>query len=127
MAEVLASNPRALRSCGLAHLLMVLGGKRPSSRRDAIIKLFVRSKSRRNLGSTVYVSTPEQKYIFTARITAEIRRDDGIDSTREFEIEARLGGQTHRLVVAAAQFDGPVQGSSKLQSERLENPIALAA
>jgi hypothetical protein len=31
---------------------------------------------------------------FTARITTEIRRDDGVDATREFEIEARLGGQT---------------------------------
>jgi len=41
---------------------------------------------------------------FTARITAEIRRDDGVDATREFEIEARLGGQTRRLVIAAAQF-----------------------
>src|SRR3982074_2088456 len=37
---------------------------------------------------------------FTARITAEIRRDDGVDATREFEIEARLGGQTRRLVIA---------------------------
>src|SRR6202030_193279 len=38
---------------------------------------------------------------FTARITAEIRRDDGVDVTREFEIEARLVGQTRRLVIAA--------------------------
>jgi hypothetical protein len=41
---------------------------------------------------------------FTARIVTEIRRDDGVDSTREFEIEARLNGQTRRLLVAAAQF-----------------------
>src|ERR1700738_1845008 len=41
---------------------------------------------------------------FTARITAEIRRDDGVDATREFEIEARICGQTRRLVIAAAQF-----------------------
>src|SRR5216684_4009990 len=59
---------------------------------------------------------------FTARITAEIRRDDGIDSTREFEIEARLGGQTHRLVVAAAQF-----ASLKWVTEQLGARAVLAA
>src|SRR6202162_661494 len=41
---------------------------------------------------------------FTARIVAEIRRDDGVDSTREFEIEARLCGQTRRLRSAPARF-----------------------
>src|ERR1700720_98750 len=40
---------------------------------------------------------------FTAHITAEIQRDDGVDATREFEIEARLGSQTRRLVIAAGQ------------------------
>src|ERR1700722_19447299 len=40
---------------------------------------------------------------FSARIVTEIRRDNGVDSTREFEIEARLNGQTRRLLVAAAQ------------------------
>jgi hypothetical protein len=29
--------------------------------------------------------------------------NDGVEPTREFEIEARLGGQTRRLVIAAAQ------------------------
>ena len=59
---------------------------------------------------------------FTARITAEIRRDDGVDSTREFEIEARLGGQTHRLVVAAAQF-----ASLKWVTEQLGARAVMAA
>jgi hypothetical protein len=59
---------------------------------------------------------------FTARIVAEIRRDDGVESTREFEIEARLGGQTRRLVVAAAQF-----ASMKWVAEQLGARAVLAA
>src|SRR6266851_2070988 len=59
---------------------------------------------------------------FTARIVTEIRRDDGVDSTREFEIEARLGGQTHRLVVAAAQF-----ASLKWVTEQLGARAVIAA
>ena len=59
---------------------------------------------------------------FTARITAEIRRDDGVDSTREFEIEARLGGQTRRLVIAAAQF-----ASMKWVTEQLGARAVIAA
>jgi hypothetical protein len=38
---------------------------------------------------------------FTASMTTEIRRDDSVDGTREFEIEARLGGQTRWSVIAA--------------------------
>jgi hypothetical protein len=59
---------------------------------------------------------------FTARITAEIRRDDGVDATREFEIEARLGGQTRRLVIAAAQF-----ASMKWVPEHLGARAVIAA
>ena len=59
---------------------------------------------------------------FTARITAEIRRDDGVDTTREFEIEACLGGQTRRLVVAAAQF-----ASLKWVTEHLGARAVIAA
>jgi hypothetical protein len=59
---------------------------------------------------------------FTARITAEIRRDDGVDATREFEIEARQGGQTRRLVVAAAQF-----ASMKWVTEQLGARAVIAA
>jgi len=59
---------------------------------------------------------------FTARITAEIRRDDGVDATREFEIEARLGGQTRRLVIAAAQF-----ASMKWVTEQLGARAVIAA
>ena len=59
---------------------------------------------------------------FTARIVTEIRRDDGVDSTREFEIEARLGGQTRRLVVAAAQF-----ASLKWVTEQLGARAVIAA
>src|ERR1700674_88215 len=59
---------------------------------------------------------------FTARITAEIRRDDGVDATREFEIEARLGGQTRRLVIAAAQF-----ASMKWVTEHLGARAVIAA
>ncbi len=59
---------------------------------------------------------------FTARIVTEIRRDDGVDITREFEIEARLGGRTHRLVVAAAQF-----ASLKWVTEQLGARAVMAA
>src|ERR1700674_1465847 len=59
---------------------------------------------------------------FTARITAEIRRDDGVDATREFEIEARLAGQTRRLVIAAAQF-----ASMKWVTEHLGARAVIAA
>ena len=59
-----------------------------------------------------------------ARIAAgfRIRRDDGVDRTREFEIEARLGGQTRRLVVAAAQF-----ASMKWVAEHLGARAVVAA
>ncbi len=59
---------------------------------------------------------------FTARIVTEIQRDDGVDSTREFEIEARLGGQTRRLVVAAAQY-----ASLKWVTEQLGARAVMAA
>src|SRR6202048_5106538 len=59
---------------------------------------------------------------FTARITAEIRRDDGVAATREFEIEACLGGQTRRLVIAAAQF-----ASMKWVPEHLGARAVMAA
>jgi hypothetical protein len=59
---------------------------------------------------------------FTARIVTEIRHDDSIESTREFEIGARLGGQTRRLVVAAAQF-----ASMKWVTEQLGARAVIAA
>jgi len=59
---------------------------------------------------------------FTARIVTEIRRDDGLDSTREFEIDARLRGETRRLVVPAAQF-----GSMKWVTEKLGARAVIAA
>src|SRR6202007_2448965 len=59
---------------------------------------------------------------FRASIVAEIRRDDGVDSAREFEIEARLGGRTWRLVVAATQF-----ASMKWVTEQLGARAIIAA
>src|SRR6266849_4281059 len=59
---------------------------------------------------------------FTARIVTEIQRDDGVDSTREFQIEARLGGQTRRLMVAAGQF-----ASLKWVTEQLGARAVIAA
>jgi hypothetical protein len=59
---------------------------------------------------------------FSARIVTEIRRDDGVDSTREFQIEARLGGQTRRLMVAAGQF-----ASMKWVTEQLGARAVIAA
>jgi hypothetical protein len=59
---------------------------------------------------------------FTARIVTEIRRDDGVDSIREFEIEAQLGGQTRRLLVAATQF-----ASMRWVTERLGARAVIAS
>jgi hypothetical protein len=59
---------------------------------------------------------------FTARIVAEIRRDDGVDSTREFEIEASVGGLTRRLQIMAAQF-----GSMKWVTEELGARAVIAS
>jgi len=59
---------------------------------------------------------------FTARIVTEIKRDDGVDSMREFEIQERLGGQTRRLMVAAAQF-----ASMKWVTEQLGARAVIAA
>jgi hypothetical protein len=56
------------------------------------------------------------------RITAEIWRDDDVDVTREFEIEAQLDGQTRRLVIAAAQL-----ASMKWVTERLGARAVIAA
>jgi hypothetical protein len=53
---------------------------------------------------------------------AEIRRDDGVDTTREFEIEARLNRQTRGLVVAAARF-----ASMKWVTEQLGARAVIAA
>ncbi len=41
---------------------------------------------------------------FTARIVADIARDDGVETTRAFEIEARLGKRVSRFSVPAARF-----------------------
>jgi hypothetical protein len=45
-----------------------------------------------------------------------------VDATREFEIEARLGSQTRRLVIAAAQF-----ASMKWVAEHLGARAVIAA
>ncbi|MBK9386554.1 MAG: hypothetical protein IPN34_17210 [Planctomycetes bacterium] len=41
---------------------------------------------------------------FTARVISEIHRDDGLEVTREFEIEAQLDGATYTFTVPAASF-----------------------
>jgi phage/plasmid primase-like uncharacterized protein len=43
---------------------------------------------------------------FTATITADTIRDDGVEASHVFEIEARLNGRTLTFPVAAAQFGG---------------------
>jgi hypothetical protein len=43
---------------------------------------------------------------FTADIIAEIIRDDGVETTRTFEIEAHIGGASQTFGVPAAQFAG---------------------
>jgi len=41
---------------------------------------------------------------FTAKIVAEIRRDDGAEVQSAFEIEAHLDGREHRFEVSSAEF-----------------------
>lgn len=43
---------------------------------------------------------------FTARIAADTIRDDGVETSHVFEIEANLAGRQFRFPVAAAQFGG---------------------
>src|SRR5262249_43787717 len=43
---------------------------------------------------------------FTARIVADLSRDDGAESTRAFEIEAHIRDQSATFSVSAAQFNG---------------------
>ena len=43
---------------------------------------------------------------FNARIVGDVSRDDGAESTRAFEIEARLGERLRTFMVPASQFGG---------------------
>jgi len=43
---------------------------------------------------------------FTATICTDIVTDDGVEQTRQLELEARLGGQTRRFTIPAAAFAG---------------------
>jgi hypothetical protein len=47
---------------------------------------------------------PQPLTNFEARITAQILHDDGVETFRSLEIEARQNGRTERFTVAAAQF-----------------------
>ena len=51
---------------------------------------------------------------FNARIVAEVCRDDGVERTNTFEIEASVNGEVRRAVVPAAQFAGMSWISDKL-------------
>jgi hypothetical protein len=42
---------------------------------------------------------------FCASIVAEVERDDGVERSKELEIEARLKGSTRRFVVPSARFN----------------------
>lgn len=49
---------------------------------------------------------------FTAEITANVRLDDGLETKREFEIEAELNGRRSQLSIAASEFasmDWPIE------------------
>lgn len=43
---------------------------------------------------------------FTAKITADITEDDGVEKRKRFEIEANLLGKEHRFPIHASQFSG---------------------
>jgi hypothetical protein len=54
----------------------------------------------------VTVEIPHVLTNFSARIIGDVSRDDGAESTRAFEIEARVGERSFTFVVSAAQFAG---------------------
>jgi hypothetical protein len=58
---------------------------------------------------------------FTARITAEIIEDDGVENRRAFEIEAALKGQAHRFVIPAADFPAMNWVTERLGGEAIIN------
>jgi len=52
------------------------------------------------------VEIPHSLTNFRAQIKADIRRDDGAETARAFEIEARLGERSATFTVSATQFAG---------------------
>jgi hypothetical protein len=60
---------------------------------------------------------------FTARITTEIRRDDGADATREFEIEARLAAG-HSAALARRLYFPRNCGMTRLAKRSIEFSIS---
>ena len=59
---------------------------------------------------------------FPAKIVKELVVTDGVDETREFEIEATVGGQTRRITIAATEFESMAWVLKKLATRRLYNP-----
>ena len=51
---------------------------------------------------------------FTAEITGEVVRDDGVETVRQLEIEARVKGQTVRFAVPAAEYTGMAWAAREL-------------
>jgi hypothetical protein len=43
---------------------------------------------------------------FTAAITGEVIRDDGVETVRQFEIEAQVTGRAYRFTIPATEFAG---------------------
>jgi Domain of unknown function (DUF3854)/Domain of unknown function (DUF927) len=59
---------------------------------------------------------------FTARLIADVVRDDGVETTREFEIEATLQGRSSSFLIPARQFDGLGWATEKLGAQAIIYP-----
>jgi hypothetical protein len=59
---------------------------------------------------------------FTAAIVGELVRDDGVEITRQFEIEATIDGTPRRFIIAAAEFAGLAWISRELGARALVHP-----
>jgi hypothetical protein len=59
---------------------------------------------------------------FPAKIISELIVTDGMDETREFEIEATVGGQTKLITIAATEFESMAWVLKKLGAEAVVQP-----
>jgi hypothetical protein len=59
---------------------------------------------------------------FTAQIVREVEEDDGAEVRREYMLDAKLGGRTHRFRVPVAQFAGMNWASEHLGARALVYP-----
>ena len=59
---------------------------------------------------------------FRCRIVGDVEEDDGAEVRRAFELEAKLGGRTHRFEVPAARFAGMRWATEELGATAIVSP-----